>query len=230
MARILFIEDEAGFRMTVGDRLRSEGHEVTFASRGDDGYRVAAAGGFDLILLDLMLPGKDGLDIARDLRARGARLPVLMLTARDDVPDRVIGLKLGADDYLCKPFDMRELLARIEALLRRFQRPVGETQDLPDRYGFGRITVDFGSAVVTRDGEPVGLTAQEYRLLAHFIARRGRLLSRAAILDEVWGYEAMVATRTVDVHVAALRQKVEDNPAHPRWIVTMRGMGYRFTG
>jgi two-component system alkaline phosphatase synthesis response regulator PhoP len=182
---------------------------------------------FDLLLLDLMLPKKDGLAVCRDLRARGRSVPVLMLTARGELTDRVTGLKMGADDYLVKPFEMPELLARVEALLRR---PPGMRESPEDSVVFGRCRLDFRRSALFRDGEEVSLTAQEYRLLAHLVARRGEVLSRDELLDAVWGYESIPSTRTVDVHVAWLRQKIEENPSHPTRIVTMRRRGYRFVG
>jgi DNA-binding response OmpR family regulator len=227
--RLLVVEDEPDLRNSLVKALREDGYAVDDAADGEEGLYKAEGCDYDAVVLDIMLPRLDGREVLRRLR-QSKKTPVMMLTARGSIRDRVHGLDSGADDYLAKPFDLRELSARIEALLRRSALPAGNSPEIPGRYSFGKVTVDFESAVVTRDGRPVQLTAQEYRLLSHFIARRGRLLSRAAILDEVWGYEAEVATRTVDVHVAALRQKLEENPVHPRWIVTMRGMGYRFTG
>lgn len=224
--RILLIEDEAGLQLTIGDRLASEGYAVSVEGRGDTGYARALQGGFEAILLDVMLPGKSGFDIARDLRAQRVTTPILMLTARGEVMDRVLGLRLGADDYLPKPFEMMELLARLEALLRRSRpaalEPLGETAAFDD------VVVDFRSVTVTRSGLEVAFTAKEYALLACFLQHRGELLSRPRLLDEVWGIEADVSTRTVDVHVASLRQKLEVNPDTPQRIVTVRGMGYRF--
>jgi len=179
------------------------------------------------VLLDLMLPGMNGYDVCRELRQRGVQAPIIMLTARGQVVDKVVGLKLGADDYVTKPFDMAELLARIEANLRR---TAGASVSSPEGYQFGDVRVDFRSAEVTRQGTAVELSAQEFRLLCYFIEHRGATLSRHKLLDEVWGYDAMPSTRTVDVHVSWLRQKVEPNPRRPSFIVTVHGLGYKFVG
>jgi two-component system alkaline phosphatase synthesis response regulator PhoP len=225
--RILLVEDEPSLVLTLSDRLASEGYEVAAAEDGETGYAKALAGSFDLIVLDVMLPGRNGLDVCRDLRRQKVETPILMLTARGEVVDKVVGLKLGADDYLAKPFEMMELLARVEALLRRARAPLA-----PDAggYVFGRVRVDFRRGEMWRDGESVELSALEYKLLRYFIERRGAVLSRDELLDKVWGYEAMPYTRTVDVHVAALRQKVEETPGRPRYIVTVHGRGYKFVG
>jgi two-component system, OmpR family, alkaline phosphatase synthesis response regulator PhoP len=223
--RILLVEDEQGLVITLRDRLTSEGYEVRDASDGASGFRLALEQSFDLIILDLMLPHKDGLSICRDLRARRVAAPILMLTARGELTDRVTGLKMGADDYLVKPFEMPELLARIEALLRR---PAGLRESEPDSFSFGDMRLDMRAAALFRGEKEVPLTAQEYRLLAHMISRRGETLSRDALLDAVWGYDSIPSTRTVDVHIAWLRQKIEENNAHPRHIVTVRRLGYRF--
>jgi two-component system alkaline phosphatase synthesis response regulator PhoP len=174
-----------------------------------------------------MLPRLNGFDVCRDLRQRGVSTPIIMLTARGQVVDKVIGLKLGADDYVTKPFEMIELLARIESLLRRapaLPAPPSET------YQFGAVRVDFRRAEVERDGRPVELSAREFQLLRYFIEHRGSTLSRDELLNEVWGYNAMPSTRTVDVHVAWLRQKLEPNPRHPQYILTVHGLGYKFVG
>jgi two-component system alkaline phosphatase synthesis response regulator PhoP len=221
--RILIVEDEAALRLALSDRLRSEGYTVEVAGDGDQGFASARQGTFDLVLLDVMLPGRSGFDLCRDLRREGVDTPILMLTARGEVLDRVLGLKLGADDYLVKPFETAELLARIEALLRRAQ---------PDTEGgafaFGDVRVDFRRVEVTRGGEPVELSALEFRLLRHFVEHKGEVLSRDRLLDEVWGYSAEVYSRTVDQHVATLRRKIETDPRRPRHVVTVHGLGYRF--
>jgi two-component system alkaline phosphatase synthesis response regulator PhoP len=224
--RILLVEDEPGLQLTLSDRLGSEGYEVETAGDGDTGYTRAAEGGFDLILLDVMLPGKNGLDVCRDLRQAGVDTPILMLTARGQVADKVVGLKLGADDYLTKPFENLELLARIEALMRR--SVTSATAHAIDSYEFGGLSVDFRKAEVERNGEAVTLSAREFQLLRYFIENRGSVLSRDELLNNVWGYDAMPSTRTVDVHVAWLRQKIEANPKHPEHIKTVHGMGYKF--
>jgi two-component system alkaline phosphatase synthesis response regulator PhoP len=224
---LLLIEDEPGLVLTLTDRLQSEGYRVTSARDGTAGLAEAALGVYDLIVLDVMLPGKNGFDLCRDLRQRGLQTPLIMLTARGQVVDRVVGLKLGADDYLTKPFEMIELLARVEALLRR--RPTAGLH--PEQFHFGDLCIDFRRAEVLRGGDVVELSAREYRLLSYFVAHRGATLSREAILSDVWGYDdELPATRTVDVHVAWLRQKLEPNPRHPRYILTAHGLGYRFEG
>jgi len=226
--RILLIEDEPGLQLTLSDRLRSEGYEVETAGNGEEGFTRATEESFDLILLDIMLPDKSGFDVCRDLRQAGREMPILMLTARAQVADKVVGLKLGADDYLTKPFENLELLARIEALLRR--SAASATGHSVDAYAFGGVTIDFRKAEVERDGNPVSLSAREFQLLRYFIENRGNVLSRDELLNNVWGYDAMPSTRTVDVHVAWLRQKVEANPRHPEYIRTVHGMGYKFVG
>ena len=227
MPKLLLVEDEAGLRLTLSDRLASEGYAVETASDGQSGFERAARGGYDLVVLDVMLPRMNGFDVCRELRRRGVETPILMLTARGQVVDKVVGLKLGADDYLTKPFDAAELVARLEALLRRrpsAPRPGGEA------YRFGDIIVDFRRMEVTRRGRAVDLSARERKLLRHFIEHRGATLSRDELLTEVWGYDEMPLTRTVDVHVAGLRQKIEANPKVPEYILTIHGLGYKFTG
>jgi two-component system, OmpR family, alkaline phosphatase synthesis response regulator PhoP len=225
--KILLVEDEHGLVMTLTDRLTSEGYVVEAVSDGDAGFERTSTGSFDLVILDIMLPHSSGLDVCRDLRQRGINTPVLMLTARSQVVDKVIGLKLGADDYLTKPFEMMELLARVEALLRRSSAGVSESA-AGQVIKFGGITVDFRSTEVFRDGQPVELSAREFKLLRYFLEHRGLTLSRDELLNSVWGYDSMPFTRTVDVHVAWLRQKLEPHPRHPKFILTVHGLGYRF--
>jgi two-component system alkaline phosphatase synthesis response regulator PhoP len=223
--RLLLIEDEPGLVLTLADRLGREGYSVETAQDGATGLERALQEPFDLILLDVMLPKQSGFDVLRDLRQQGVDTPVIMLTARGQVVDKVVGLKLGADDYLTKPFEMMELLARIEARLRRAPPPA--TIDA-EAYRFGAIQVDFRKAEVTREGSAINLSAREYQLLRYFIEHRGATISRDELLNQVWGYNAMPNTRTVDVHVAWLRQKIEPNPKHPQYILTAHGLGYRF--
>jgi two-component system alkaline phosphatase synthesis response regulator PhoP len=227
MRRLLLVEDEPGLVMTLTDRLLAEGYEVESAMTAPTGLEMAAAGNFDAILLDVMLPGGNGLDICRSLRQRGVQTPILMLTAKGQVVDKVVGLKLGADDYLVKPFEMAELLARIEALLRR-SAAAAAGAPLGDSFRFGDIAVDFRRAEVTKAGQLLDLSAREFKLLRYFVEHRGAALTRDELLNEVWGYNAMPSTRTVDVHVAWLRQKLEDNPRHPQYIITVHGLGYKF--
>jgi two-component system alkaline phosphatase synthesis response regulator PhoP len=225
--KILLIEDEPGLRITLGDRLSSEGYGIEAAADGEAGFERASSEGFDLIILDLMLPGKGGLDICRDLRQQGLGTPILMLTARDQTVDKVLGLKIGADDYLTKPFDMPELLARIEALLRRTSTHAAGVAAV---YQFGPIRVDFRKTEVLRDGQSVQMSAKEFQLLRYFIENRGNTISREELLQQVWGYTSTPHTRTVDVHIAWLRQKLEEDPKRPRWILTVHKLGYRFAG
>ena len=226
MARLLLVEDEPGLVMTLTDRLAAEGYEVVSAVDGETGFRRASTENYDLVLLDGMLPGRDGFDVCRSLRQRNIMTPILMLTARGQVVDRVVGLKLGADDYLVKPFEMAELLARIEALLRR----VPSSPIPAEIYQFGDVQVDFRKAEVSRGGQLLEVSAREFKLLKYFIEHRGATLTRDELLNEVWGYNAMPSTRTVDVHVAWLRQKLEGNPRRPEFIHTIHGMGYKFSG
>jgi two-component system alkaline phosphatase synthesis response regulator PhoP len=226
MKRVLLIEDEPGLVLTLTDRLRSEGYEVGSATDGHAGLALAERDAWDVILLDVMLPGKGGFDVCRDLRQRGIATPVIMLTARGQVVDKVLGLKLGADDYLTKPFDMMELLARIEVQLRRSAASTSDAVHLR----FGDVVMDTRKAEVTRNGAVVEMSAREFLLLKYLIEHRGETLSREQLLNDVWGYHSMPSTRTVDVHVAWLRQKIEPNPRHPQFILTVHGLGYRFAG
>jgi two-component system, OmpR family, alkaline phosphatase synthesis response regulator PhoP len=225
--RVLLIEDEPGLRLTLSDRLASEGYSVETAADGEVGLSRASTGAYDLIVLDVMLPRMNGFDVCREVRQRGVTTPILMLTARGQVVDRVVGLKLGADDYLTKPFETIELMARLEALLRRTQ---ARAQPGGDVYRFGDVVVDFRRAEVTRAGKPVDLSAREFKLLRHFIEHRGATISREELLSDVWGYDETPLTRTVDVHVAGLRQKIEANPKNPEYVLTIHGLGYKFAG
>jgi two-component system, OmpR family, alkaline phosphatase synthesis response regulator PhoP len=225
--RILLVEDEPGLVLTLTDRLKGEGYDVESVRDGAAGLARASEGGFDLVLLDVMLPGMSGFDVCQTLRQRGIDTPIVMLTARSQLVDRVVGLKIGADDYIPKPFEMAELVARIEARLRRTPPAAPAAAD---GYQFGDVRVDFRRAEVERDGHVLELSAREFQLLRYFIEHRGAALSRDELLNEVWGYHAMPSTRTVDVHVAWLRQKVEANPKRPQFILTVHGIGYRFTG
>jgi two-component system alkaline phosphatase synthesis response regulator PhoP len=223
---ILLVEDDPGLRLTLTDRLDSEGYAVETAQDGEEGLLRARSDRFDLVILDVMLPRKSGFEVCRELRQHGVDTPVLMLTARHQVSDRVMGLRLGADDYLAKPFEMAELLARVEARLRR--RTGGASPGLV--YRFGTVSVDFRGVEVTRGCEPVELSAKEFQLLKYFIAHRGAALTRNELLEEVWGYEGLPTTRTVDVHVAWLRRKLEAHPREPQFILTLHGLGYKFVG
>ena len=225
--KILLVEDEPGLILTLTDRLESENFSVETASDGETGLQLACRGDFDLIVLDVMLPRKNGFDLCRDLRQKNITTPILMLTARGETIDKVLGLKLGADDYLTKPFEVMELLARVEALLRRSPQKIEKSAEI---YNFGDVSVDFRRAEVFKNGSTIELSSLEFKLLQYLIEHRGALLSRDELLDEVWGYDATPTTRTVDVHVAWLRQKLEPNPRRPRFIQTIHGLGYKFAG
>ncbi len=223
--RILLVEDDAGLRLTLTHRLAGEGYEVETAPDGEEGLRRATGRAFDLVILDVMLPGMSGFDVCRELRRSAVATPVLILTARGEVVDRVVGLKLGADDYLTKPFAMAELLARVEARLRRHP-----DDGPPPVYRFGSIEVDLRATEVRRGGRPVELAAKEFRLLQFFITHRGATLGRDELLDGVWGRDATPTPRTVDVHVAWLRRKLEEDARRPRYFLTVHGFGYKFLG
>ena len=224
-SRILLVEDEPGLVLTLSDRLRSEGYTVDALYEGSEVVERALRDRFGLIILDLMLPGKGGFEVCQELRQRGFTTPILMLTARTQMADKVKGLKIGADDYLTKPFEMAELLARIEALLRRGNRAGSEG---PDLYELGPLRIDLRRSEVFRDGSPAMLSTKEFQLLRYLLEHRGTTLSREELLKDVWGYASAPSTRTVDVHVAWLRQKLEDDPKQPKYILTVHGQGYKF--
>jgi two-component system alkaline phosphatase synthesis response regulator PhoP len=224
-ARILLVEDEPGIVQVLVDLLEAEGHVVESASDGRTGLELACSGSFDLLLLDVMLPGISGIDVCHGAREQGYDGAILMLTALGRIPDRVHGLRSGADDYLIKPFDSDELLARVDALLRR-SRSVGLTPVM--RLEFGEIVADFSLGQFTRNGVPVNLAAKEAELLRLLINRRGQVVSRPEILSQIWADQPFITPRTVDVHVAWLRQKIEGLANTPRHILTVRGEGYRF--
>ena len=224
---ILLVEDEEDLRITLSDRLQNEGYVVRTAQNGEEGFDYVTQLPFDLLILDVMLPGRNGLDVCRDIRQAGLATPILMLTARGETIDKVLGLKLGADDYVTKPFEMMELLARIEALLRR----AGGKAPAPEGVQqFGTLRVDLRGTEVQNDGKTVNLPAREFQLLRHFIENPGKTISRAELLQEVWGYNKSTFTRTVDVHVSSLRQKLDVDPKKPSIITTVPGLGYKFNG
>jgi DNA-binding response OmpR family regulator len=227
MTRILVVEDEPGIALGLEDDLRIEGYEVEVAGDGITALRRAREAAFDLVVLDVMLPGKDGFDVCRELRRGGQRTPILMLTAKAQEAEKVLGLELGADDYVTKPFGTRELRARIKALLRRVG---GEPQDEPKAYCFGDIEVDFRRGELRRGGEAVDVTPIEFKLLDVFIRARGRVLSRDQLMDAAWGHDTFASARVVDNHIANLRKKIEPDPAQPRYLRNVRGLGYRFDG
>ncbi len=224
MSRILIVEDDADLAFGLEDDLKAEGYQVEVVRDGVIASRRAREEPWDLILLDVMLPGRDGFEVCRDLRRAGLRTPIVMLTAKAQEAEKVLGLELGADDYVTKPFSPRELRARIKAALRR------ASGDVPDVYQFGDIEVDFRRAELRRHGTPVDATSLEIKLLGAFIRNRGHVLSRDQLLEAAWGSGTFVADRTVDHHIVNLRRKIEPRPEEPRYLVSVRGVGYRFDG
>ena len=224
MSRILVVEDEVNIALALEDDLKKEGYEVELARDGDTASRRAREQAFDLILLDVMLPGKDGFEVCRDLRRSRVRTPILMLTARTQEAEKVLGLELGADDYVTKPYSPRELRARIKAQLRR------ATEEQPDVCRFGEIEVDFSRYEVRRNGQPIEVTPTEFKLLAVLVRHRGRVLTRDQLLDQVWGHGVFVTDRVIDTQVTNLRKKIEPEPSRPRFLSNVRGVGYRFDG
>jgi DNA-binding response OmpR family regulator len=226
---ILIVEDEEELCMTLGDRLRSEGYAVECAFDGKAGFEKIAHEPFDLVILDIMLPLRSGLDLCVDIRRSGFTTPILILTALSQSVEKVAGLKLGADDYVTKPFDTLELMARVEALLRRApNRPDGARQDANDMLRFGPVALDPRKGKVTREGLPVNLTSREFQLLHYLMEHRGTTISREELLEQVWGHIPGTLTRTVDMHIASLRQKLEAYPKKPEMIITVPLMGYKF--
>ncbi len=224
MTRILVVEDESDIATVLEGDLELEGYEVKVVGDGEAAIRLARGKPFDLILLDVMLPGKDGFEVCRELRRAGLRMPIILLTAKTQEAEKVLGLDLGADDYVTKPFSPKELRARIRAVLRRAEGEV------PKVYRFGDVEIDFARCELRRNGKPAELTALEFKLLATFIRSRGRVLSRSQLLDEVWERGTFVTDRVVDNHINNLRKKLEPHPARPRYLVSVRGLGYRFDG
>lgn len=220
---VLLVEDEEALRLFIGDSLRREGYDVAYACDGHEAMAKAGDPAVDLIILDIMLPGKNGFEVCSAVRASGRNIPILMLTALGQSEDTVKGLRLGADDYVRKPFNMGELMARVSALLRRVP-----SAPPPPVYEFGSIRVDVAGTAVTRNGEPVNLSAREFQLLRFLLERRGETLSREVLLKEVWGYSPDIFTRTVDMRIANLRQHLEDDPKQPKFILTVQGLGYKF--
>jgi len=224
MSRLLVVEDDPAILRGLGDNLRLEAHEVATATDGESGLRMARDGDFDLVILDVMLPKLSGFDVCRRLRESGENVPILMLTARGEEADRVHGLDLGADDYLTKPFSLRELQARVRALLRR-RNP---NPRLPDEATFGDVVVDFLRFEAKRNGSPLKLTRKEFGTLRLLVGRAGEVVTREELLKEVWKYRGYPTTRTVDNHVASLRAKIEGDPGNPRYLLTVHGVGYKF--
>ena len=224
MARILVVEDEPNLALGLEDDLKLEGYDVEVARDGETASRRAREQPFDLIILDIMLPRRDGFEVCRDIRRAGLRTPVIMLTAKTQESDKVAGLELGADDYVTKPFSPRELRARVKAHLRR------AAADTPELYSFGENALDFSRCELRRNGNPQELTPLEFKLLAAFVRHRGRTLTREQLLDEAWGREIAVTDRVIDTHITNLRKKIEAKPSAPRYLVSVRGIGYRFDG
>ena len=225
MTRILVVEDEPGIALGLEDDLRLEGWDVELAADGVAGAKLARDRQFDLILLDVMLPGKDGFDVCRELRRAGLRIPIIMLTAKTQEAEKVLGLDNGADDYVTKPFSPKELRARIRAALRRNAAP-----EQPDVYRFGDVEVDSARCELRRGGAVVETTPTEFKLLSAFVRNRGRVLTREKLLDKAWGPGTFLTDRVVDNHIVALRRKIERDPADPKYLISVRGVGYRFDG
>jgi DNA-binding response OmpR family regulator len=226
MPKVVIVEDDAAMAAALKDGFAYEGYEVQLARDGEAGLKLAREASPDIVILDVMLPKLSGLDVCKRLRSEGSALPIIMLTARGQEIDKVVGLKLGADDYVTKPFGFMELMARVEALLRRTSGPARSAEV----YGFGDVVVDFKKAEVKKRGEAVEITARELKLLQYFIAHRGEVVPRERLLDQVWEYDDVPLTRTVDMHVAKLRKKIENDSADPKFIITVHRMGYKFTG
>jgi DNA-binding response OmpR family regulator len=222
---VLIVEDDEAMAVALRDGFSYEGYDVRVAADGAAGLRLATAGGFDLIVLDVMLPRINGLELCKRIRRDGDKVPIIMLTARGQEIDKVLGLKTGADDYVTKPFSFLELMARVQAVLRRTSG-----YERCDRYSFGNVTVDFRSLSVVKAEHEVELSHREFELLRFMVEHRGEVLSREKLLQAVWGYDNGSLTRTVDMHVAKLRKKIEDFPADPAFILTVHRVGYRFTG
>jgi two-component system alkaline phosphatase synthesis response regulator PhoP len=227
MAKILLIEDEQALRRALQDALEYHGYSVITAADGVKGLQLAESESPDLIILDIMLPGLDGFEVCARLRASGFYAPVLMLTARSEEVDRVVGLEIGADDYIVKPFSTRELMARVKAHLRRSSNVVSTS---PSRCSFGDVVVDFAGSSVIRGGKAIPLTSTELTILRLLVERKDEVVSRDQIMNVVWGYESLPESRAVDTHILNLRHKLEANPGKPRYLITIHGLGYKFTG
>ena len=226
MAKVLVVEDDNAMAVALNDGFQYEGHEVTLARDGAKGLELATGGQFDIMILDVMLPKLSGLDVCRQLRSSGNPIPIIMLTARGQEIDKVLGLKIGADDYVTKPFSFMELAARVEAVLRR----AANQNETVDVLRFGNIVVDFKKNTATRNGAPLELSPREFRILKYFAEHLGEVVTRDQLLDHVWGYDSFPLTRTVDTHIAKLRQKIEENAGDPHFIVTVHRAGYKFIG
>ncbi|TGE72792.1 response regulator transcription factor [Weissella confusa] len=229
MTTVLVVDDEPSLVTLLTYNLKKSGFDVVSATDGPSAIATLAEQPIDIMLLDVMLPGKSGVEVTRELRAEKNRIPIIMLTALDEEVDKILGLEIGADDYVTKPFSPREVIARVRAVLRRFDVTTPESKNENKTKQFGNIMIDFDKMVVQRDGEIIKLTPKEYELLAYMAEREGRVLSRETILHGVWGYEYTGPdTRMVDIHLSHLRDKIENDPKHPVHLKTVRGFGYRF--
>ena len=226
MARVLIVEDDQAMAVALRDGFQYEGYSVTVARDGALGLSLASEKEFDLMILDVMLPKLSGLDVCKQLRGVGKNIPIIMLTARGQEIDKVLGLKIGADDYVTKPFSFMELAARVEAVLRRASKPVEKIEIFP----FGDVILDFKKSLATKGDTTLDLSPREFRIMKYFIEHRNEVVTRDQLLDTVWGYDSFPLTRTVDTHIAKLRQKIEDTPAEPRYIITVHRAGYKFLG
>ncbi len=224
MKRILIIEDDPAIRTGLKESLTTEGYSLAEADTGTKGFDLAHQDNFDLILLDLILPGKDGIEICKDLRSDGVKTPIIMVTSRKEEVDKILGLEIGADDYITKPFNIRELLARVKALIRRSTYEPGEIEEVE----FSNLKINFKKQEMFKKNNPVRLSATEYRILHYFIDHEGEVISRDKFLDEVWGYDTYPTTRTVDNYILSLRKKIEDDPANPKHLLTVHKVGYKF--
>ncbi|HEV2765752.1 MAG TPA: response regulator transcription factor [Pyrinomonadaceae bacterium] len=226
MRKVLIVEDDQAMAVALRDGFSYEGYSVQVARDGTTGLRLAGEKGLDLVILDVMLPRLSGLDVCKQLRSAGNTTPIIMLTARGQEIDKVLGLKTGADDYVTKPFSFLELMARVEAVLRRASKPAEAVESVQ----FGEVDVNFRNFEATKAGRPLELSPREFKMMKYFAEHRGEVVSRDQLLDNVWGYDGLPLTRTVDMHIAKLRQKIEDTPGDPRYIITVHRVGYKFTG
>ncbi len=225
MKKILIIEDDPALAKGISIFLNEEGFETDTAADGVEGYNKALESEIDLIILDLILPNKNGIDICRELRENKILVPIIILSSRKDESDKIVGLELGADDYVTKPFNNRELLARIKAVLRRYENNEGKTID---EFTFGNISVSFSKHELYKDGDPVKMSETEFKILKYFIEHEGEVITRTMLLDDVWGYESFPTTRTVDNYILSLRKKIEENPSKPQYLLTIHTAGYKF--
>ena len=226
MANVLIVEDDQAMAVALSDGFQYEGYSVTVARDGANGLTLATEKEFDIVILDVMLPKMSGFDVCRELRSTGNRIPIIMLTARGQEIDKVLGLKIGADDYMTKPFSFLELAARVEAVLRR----ASNATDAGGVFKFADVTLDFKKGTALKGEMMLDMSPREFRIMKYFIEHRNEIVTRDQLLDHVWGYDSFPLTRTVDTHIAKLRQKIEDTPGDPRYIVTVHRAGYKFTG